>query len=262
MRRFENLLGTLCVAAMVALSASAACISEDATNANPCPGGVCGPGSGPGSSGNGVGGGGCVEHWLCSPWDTQGQGNTATRTCIEDNNCGTTANKPVEQADLPALDENYYRCNVEPILDKGCALLGCHGVEPDLANGKAGRALRTYHRGRLRITGETWIEPGCLSAGTPKPSESCIGSIECMCWTLPHSPAEWQRNFDSARGFALQANGTPIAAPADSELLTQPLKGGGLAHAGIKIWTQGSPEYQTIHDWLNGATLAACNSTN
>src|SRR5690606_15183794 len=144
---------------------------------------------------------------------------------------------------LPDLDFDYYECNVEPILDRGCAHQACHGTEED-------RALRIYARGRLRIRGETWIEPapigGCGGRGTPKPSEECIGSIECYCWTLPHSAAEWRRNFDSARAFALAADGAELDDMRASELLRQPEIGGGFSHQNIHFWRPSDPDYQTI----------------
>lgn len=198
----------------------------------------------------------CVEQWVCSSWETDGSSDAATRTCVDEAACGTTDDKPVETATLPALDENYYRCNVEPILDEKCSHLGCHGQE-------TGRGLRTYARGRLRISGETFTEPGCLSAGTQKPSESCIGSIECVCWSIPHHPKEDRRNYDSARGFALYADGTPIAAADmdDSEMLSQP-RVGGKPHVNVHVFQQGDADYTTIKDWLNGATQASCNTSN
>jgi hypothetical protein len=121
---------------------------------------------------------------------------------------------------LPALDENFYRCNVEPIMDLKCAMLGCHGKEQ-------GRPLRIYARGRLRVTGEllTDTNNACLAQGQMFPTENCIGSIECRCYFAPHTATEWQRNFDSARGFALDAAGAPIATPDDSELIAQPIVG-------------------------------------
>jgi hypothetical protein len=270
MKTFRSLVA---LAAVAAFGAAAACGdgSGDASGgSDPCPDGICGTGTGTGTgtgsgtgtgTGTGTGSTGC-EAWICSPWDTEGNGNQATRTCVDQNACGSEDFKPAETADLPALDENFYRCNIEPILDKTCAHLGCHGVEPDLANGDPGRGLRTYHRGRLRATGYTLQgEQGCLNQ-PDQPSESCIGSIECACWTKPHLPVEWQRNFDAARGFGLGPDGSPLADMADSELLTQPLKGGGLAHAGIKVWQTADADYGSIKSWLEGATLGSCNTTN
>ena len=53
-----------------------------------------------------------------------------------------------------------------------------------------------------------------------------------------------------------------LASADDSEMLTQPLKGGGLPHAGIKIWSTGDADYVTVRDWLDNATLGSCNTTN
>ncbi len=258
------------VALVAGLGMMAACDNGETATSGPCPDGICANGTGSASGGGnatssgtaGAGGGVGCETWVCSPWDTQGNGDQATRSCIDTSACGSETYKPSEAATLPALDENYYRCNVEPILDAGCAQLGCHGVEPDLAMGDPGRGLRVYHRGRLRVSGEIIEgEAGCLDQ-PDKNSEDCIGSTECACWTKPHLPIEWQRNFDAARGFGLDANGQPLADAASSELLTQPLKGGGLPHAGIKAWQASDADYQTIKNWLEGATLASCTTSN
>lgn len=257
MRRIGYVL--LALGALGLSLATITCGGDDTENAtgDPCPQGICGSG-GSGSGGGGQGGAGsCVEAWSCTPWVTNGSDNNGTRTCADLNNCGTTENKPAESAALPALDLDYYKCNVEPIFNRGCAHLGCHGTEQE-------RAFRTYARGRLRITGETWIEPGCLKDGTPFPSEKCIGSIECGCWTLPHSAAEWQRNYDSARGFALDPQGNPIPAGMEdtSELIAQPIVG-GKAHANVHLFKAGDPDHTTLKAWLSGAKLGmTCNTTN
>ena len=157
---------------------------------------------------------------------------------------------------LPALDPEYYECNVEPVLVRNCSMMGCHGTE-------TGRGYRIYARGRLRITGLSITEPGCLSAGTMSPSEDCIGNIECKCWSVPQIPIERRRSFDSARGFALDATGAALTDMTRSELLAQPLVGGGFAHAGIFMWSAGDAEYSAVKMWLEGATRgSACNSGN
>ena len=94
-------------------------------------------------------------------------------------------------------------------------------------------------------------------------SDECIGTTECQC-RLGHTEIEWRLNYDSARGFALYPDGTPIPADQldDSELLSQPLIGGGLAHAGMKMYRQTDADYLVIKDWLAGATLPSCNTTN
>lgn len=228
-----------------------------------CPNGICGGstttdttsmGTGTGGTSTtmttGTGGtAGCVESWLCSPWQTDGASDNGTRVCKDQNNCGTTSQKPAETATLPPLDIEYYKCNVEPIFDRGCAHLGCHGTE-------TGRAFRVYARGRLRITGEMLLETGCNNPGAMKPSESCIGSIECACWTAPHTPTEWRRNYDGARSFMLDIQGAPIpnAMVDTSELIAEPIVG-GKAHANIHMFTKGDADYQTLTAWLTGAKL-------
>ena len=146
--------------------------------------------------------------------------------------------------------------SVDHVVHCHASMHGCHGTE-------TGRAYRLYARGRLRITGLTITEPGCLSAGTVGPSEACIGNIECKCWSVPQFDTERRRSFDSARGFALDAMGNVLADKARSELLAQPQVGGGFAHAGIAMWSAGDAEYSAVKTWLDGAVRgSACNSGN
>jgi hypothetical protein len=70
-----------------------------------CGNGVCEPGEtcstctadcgscGGGSSG---GGGGCTPDWQCSEWSACCEDGTEKRLCLDDNNCGTLADKPEE----------------------------------------------------------------------------------------------------------------------------------------------------------------------
>jgi len=71
-----------------------------------------------------------------------GNGTMSTRTCIDTNDCDNDTGRPKGGTTLPALDENYDRCNVEPITDKYCSQLGCHGREPNLANGDPGSTAK------------------------------------------------------------------------------------------------------------------------
>ncbi len=207
----------------------------------------------------------CTEAWVCTPWETDGTSDTGTRTCADANGCGTTFDMPATSATLPSLDFDFYECNVEPILDRGCAHMACHGTEN-------GRALRTYHRGRRRITTVPSDPPSeqlhelraCL--GNPAviiPPQDCHGSVECSCWQLPHTPREWIRNFDAARGFAMDASGAALSDMSQSELLRQPEIGGPFQHQDIHFWRPGDADYQTILSWLEGASLGrTCNSQN
>lgn len=181
--------------------------------------------------------GDCVPAWRCTPWQTE-SGDEATRTCTDGNRCETTAGKPAESATLPALDFNYYQCVVEPIFDKKCSMLACHGNEGD-------RALRIYARGRLRL-------------GDPE----CQGSLS-RCGNTPHSDREWRRNYDSARGFMLDAAGQPLSsedAPR-SDLIAQPVVG-GKAHRGMKMFASGDDDHTKLLAWLRGAKLDSCETDN
>ncbi len=57
------------------------------------PPGTGGPGAGTTPS-SGPGPGGCTEDWTCTAWSECSIENLQTRTCTDDNRCGTTRNKP------------------------------------------------------------------------------------------------------------------------------------------------------------------------
>jgi hypothetical protein len=166
------------------------------------------------------------------------------RTCVDSMNCNPPNGMPATTAMLPHLDVNFFECNVEPILDKKCGMLGCHGTE-------TGRALRVYAKARLRHAGETLVHTsGCPGSAS---SASCDGSNSCPC-DAPHTATEWQRNYDAARGFALDAMGNAIADEHTSDLIQQPVTG-GKSHAGIHLFNATDPEDATLFSWLTGATL-------
>ena len=221
---------------------------------------ICGSGgngSSTGSKGSGTmntGTGGCQENWQCGPWETNGTDDNGHRECVDLNACGTTAQKPVSDAMLPALDLNYYKCKVEPILDQKCSMMGCHGSNT--------RGLRTFSRGRLRNPGDMLLVTGCSNPGSYVDAKTCIGSIECACFTAPHSANEWRKNYDSARGFALDITGQPNGDQENSELIQQPKEGTGKAHAGYKLFKDTDPEHATLKAWLDATPLASCNTTN
>ncbi|MBL8910817.1 MAG: hypothetical protein JNM17_08965 [Archangium sp.] len=213
-------------------------------------GGSTGGGSagGGGSTGGGTGGGGaCTPDWTCSAWEPSGT-NQATRTCLDSNACGVNTGKPSEgPTALPALDLNFYKCRVQPVVDLTCAMIGCHGKEAD-------RAYRAYARGRLRAD-----EPVCggicnQNCGVMVSARDVSSANHHCSGRNPLTMLEWSRNFDRARASAVGA-----ATPADAEFLTQPLAGSSFAHAGVKVFSDtNDPRYQTLLQWLSGATLATC----
>lgn len=201
----------------------------------------------------------CTESWICGPWETTGSGsNAGTRTCRDANQCGTTKNQPVLTATLPALNMNYFKCNVQPILDGKCAQLACHGSETD-------RALRVYARGRLRNNETIPANSATLCPlGNPQAvplDTQCTGSVEGVCRSCSHTASEWQKNFDSARGFGLDANLQliPMAQLDTSDLIAQPIVGGKV-HANIHLFDAGSTDHTTLKNWLSGMTLATCTT--
>ncbi len=123
--------------------------------------------------------------------------------------------------------------------------MGCHGTE-------TGHQFRVYTRGRWRNSEQ--VAPTCLQTAPVDLQQYGSGTIMCQGW-YAHTATEWKKSFDSSRGFLLDA-----ATPDDTLLLTEPTKG-GLPHAQIKLFAQGDPDYQTIRDWLGGATLGTtCNT--
>ena len=232
------------LAALAITGALAGCF--DPVTPADCPDHVCGAA---GAGGTVDGGTSCRENWQCTPWQAPPGSNEATRTCTDLNNTGTTDCKPATAATLPALDLDYYKCRVHPIFQRGCGMMGCHGTE-------VGHAFRIYTRGRWRNDELVPDRGTCLTAaGTPMNlNKFGSGTVMCEGW-YPHTQAEWQKSFDSARSFMLD-----VTNPDDSLLLREPAKG-GLPHAQVKLFAAGDPDYLTIEAWLGGATLGTtCNT--
>ena len=225
----------------VVLALLAGCF--DPTGAAECPGRVCGV------AGDAAGTSSCMESWTCSTWEAPAGSNTATRTCTDKNMRGTTECKPSEgPTALPALDMEMFKCDVQPILQRDCSMMGCHGTT-------TGRPFRTYARGRLRNDEIVTRVPSCLpSTGQVNLNEAGTGTIMCEGW-LPHTAAEWKKNFDSARSFMLD-----VTNPDDSLMLRMPTVG-GLPHIDIKLFTTADPAYAKIKSWLGGAQRGStCNT--
>ncbi|MFO0594999.1 MAG: hypothetical protein U0228_06835 [Myxococcaceae bacterium] len=209
-------------------------------------GGATGGGAtGGGATGSGTGGGGaCVPSWRCTPWREADGG--AVRTCLDENACGVTTGQPTEgpQA-IPQLDAPYYRCVVQPILERSCGQLACHGTEQD-------RALKLFARGRLRRNETVPQVSTCPNNGPVNLQMEGSATVMCVGWSRL-TAGEWSSNLLSAR-----LQGVMLSNPDDSELLQQPLETSPFAHAGIKTWkTTSDPEYQALKAWLGGATASA-----
>jgi hypothetical protein len=185
------------------------------------------------------------ESWQCGPWTSSPAGsNNGVRTCVDKNMRGTMNCEPATTAMLPALDFDQYKCAVEPILDRGCAMMGCHGTV-------TGHSFRMFARGRLRNDQTVPQVPTCLNPGAPvNLNMQGSGTIMCVGWS-PHTAEEWQMNFDSARSFMIG-----VSTPDASELIAEPMAQTYYTHTGVKLWaTPMDPDYVTIRDWLGGATL-------
>ena len=192
---------------------------------------------------------GCAESWVCTPWEAPSGSDMASRTCTDKNAAGTTECRPeAGPRMLPALDLEMYKCQVHPILQRGCSMQGCHGTE-------TGRAYRVYARGRLRNNEVVNRTGTCLPmTGTVNLGEAGTGTVMCEGW-LPHTATEWKKSFDSARSFMLDKT-----MPDVSEMLLEPTIGGP-AHAGVKLWRRDDADYLTVKNWLGGGQLGSTCAT-
>jgi uncharacterized protein (TIGR03382 family) len=191
----------------------------------------------------------CKENWVCTSWEAPNGSDQATRSCVDANNKGTTECKPATTATLPALDFDYYKCRVQPIFQRGCGQLACHGTEVE-------RSFRIYSRGRWRNNEMVANRGSCLEPSGFQYNLQTDGSGTVMCagW-YPHTATEFKKNFDSSRSFMLD-----VTNPDDSLLLREPAKG-GLPHAQVKLFSSTDADYQTIKSWLGGAKLGTtCNT--
>ena len=124
----------------------------------------------------------------------------------------------------PDLDEAYFRCRVEPVLDERCSMLECHGDDV--------RPFRIYTRNRLRLD----ADPVQLN--------------------LPITDDELAVNYDNALAFT-------AGAPEDAFLVRKPLDeaAGGYFHQGRELYGDGDvfastedPGYQILLAWIEGET--------
>lgn len=128
-----------------------------------------------------------------------------------------------EPAPLPALDEAYFRCRVQPVLTKSCSAFACHG------DGR--RFFKVFARNRLRL------------GGTEAQRNAFLRDEERAY------------NFDSAR--AMVDAGDPDA----SLLLLKPLEmsAGGHYHGATLLGTadvyagKDDPDFEVLSSWVNGA---------
>lgn len=129
------------------------------------------------------------------------------------------------------LDRTYFECNVQPVWDRSCSALGCHG--------DARRPFHVFTRNRMRLDGTNTERNRVLSQ------------------------QEMDHNFNNSVGFA-------TSDPDASWLLRKPLdpEAGGFFHFGKElfegddVWTSDEDkEYATVRAWLGGATAdpASCS---
>ncbi len=150
---------------------------------------------------------------------------------------------------LPSLDANFFRCNVQPVFAKSCGMIGCHGTrDPQI------RPFQVFSRARERNDETVVVPASCNGTGTISIYLPNVSATASCYAAIALTTTERQINFDSARAFAL---GVPTA---QNELLQQPLRGSSHVHSSLKPWTATNADYLVVQNWLNGMTLATCNS--
>ena len=134
---------------------------------------------------------------------------------------GCAVDNPVASA--PALDRDYFRCNVQPVLAARCAFPACHGTQR--------RPLTLYAPGRERY-----------QVGWDRPTQAI-------------TQLELDANYGVAAGF------TTTTATGEPWLLAKPLapSAGGYYHRGADLYgsadvflTKEDTGYQTLARWIAG----------
>jgi len=130
------------------------------------------------------------------------------------------------QTAAPSLDENFFRCRVEPVLAESCAFYACHGA--------AERPFRVYAPNRLRLA-------------VPEARRA-----------IALTDAEHEHNQRAAESFARSSDGYDepllIEKPLDVAL-------GGAFHRGAEDYGGGDvivdpddPALAALRAWVDGAT--------
>lgn len=125
---------------------------------------------------------------------------------------------------VSGLDVGYFECEVQPILDRGCAFTACHG-DP-------GRALFVYSMSKRRIV-----------------PQELIGEVL--------TDKELCSNYWRTASFATED-------PTQSQLLTKPQTLDGLQsqyHAGNYLFGPEDAESECLRAWLDGATHSPGSTT-
>ena len=119
---------------------------------------------------------------------------------------------------LPALDEAYFRCRVQPVLTKSCAAFACHG--------DARRYFHVFARNRLRLQ------------GTEKDRNAALGD------------AERSANFDAARGFVDGDDSLLLRKPLEGAAFH---RGAEIFGGGNVFASRDDPDWKTLEAWTQGA---------
>lgn len=169
--------------------------------------------------------------------------------------CGPDPCRGGSSAGGSSLDVDYFDTCVQPILDRGCSSLACHG-----SRDASRTSFHIYALGRDRIDSAADAPARELLAqlaacgGDPSvrtPPQQCLADVSCECGGRGLTPLERSHNFESSRSVGFDASGR-------AELLDRPSYG-DTDHGNWFFWSPGDPDHETIRLWLSGAGLApAC----
>ncbi len=132
--------------------------------------------------------------------------------------------------ELPELDENFFRCEVQPVLASSCAFNACHGDDE--------RPLRLYAEQRLRL------------------------DVPWEDYELPLTEQELAANLRTVRGFVAR-DSTEVDLLSEKPLDT---RAGGLFHRGRDLYgdddvflSQDDVRYRVLRAFIDGdAADASC----
>jgi hypothetical protein len=131
----------------------------------------------------------CQESWTCGLW-SDCIGESRTRTCIDENNCGTNFTRPVEVRSCESLCDEDWVCTwsscVAGTQTKICNDLNDCGTEYDKPIGEIQTCTSTTTSGSGGICGNNLINPGESCDGTDLGGDGCrdlgfdSGTLDCL----------------------------------------------------------------------------------
>ncbi len=143
--------------------------------------------------------------------------NMLRRNLIPKMGCLFLAFGCIESAQVPSgsnLDVAFFECNIQPIVDRSCAFVACHG-DP-------GRPLHVYSTSKVRIAGEALIGEELTNR------ELCANFYSAAAHAQPDERSQLITKPTTLDGFASQY------------------------HAGNYLFRADAPEAKCLLMWMKG----------